>query len=350
MSRRKNSVTRQVRRAYRQDELARLLMMPEKDFAKTFGMETVKDESDSKRARSSWRSSRLAGYYHFRDNGSKVLAVAHLDTVVRPDRRAPHFRNTQTGPAVVSGALDDRLGAYVILGLLPKLGISCDVLLTTDEEDGMSTASSFVPPKDYDHVIEFDRGGTDVVMYQYEDRQSRQRVEFCGAKMGLGSFSDIAYLEHLGVKAFNWGAGYGGDYHSERGYAFLNDTFAMVAKYARFNNQNAGVTMPHIPEQDDRRWGRQNWLDYGLDEALLDECPFCAEVKVNPETAVCDECGTCIDCGMQADDDCQCYVRHALSGKPLAAEATGWREHDEKAKQYNEMFGSPAATPLAIEA
>ena len=52
---------------------------------------------------------------------------------------------------VHSGALDDRLGAYIILDLLPKLGINVDVLLTVGEEQGRSTANFFAPLGDPRH-------------------------------------------------------------------------------------------------------------------------------------------------------------------------------------------------------
>ena len=235
MSRNKNSLTRQVRRAYRQDELARVLTLPEADFGRAWAMETTEV------AQRGWKAP--AGtpndFYHFKDNGARVLAVAHLDTVVKPDRRTPHFYGTKDGPAVTCGSLDDRLGAYVILQLLPRLGLATDVLLTVGEESCSSTAAFFTTEKTYDHVIEFDRGGTDVVMYDYDDAATRRLVRASGAPVGQGSFTDICMLEQLRVKAFNWGVGYRGNYHSEAGYAVLTDTFMMVAKYLRFHAQNS---------------------------------------------------------------------------------------------------------------
>jgi hypothetical protein len=308
---RKNSLTRQVRRAYSQDKLARICTLREDRFGRAFGMQTVK----VKQPASSWRrSDRSEDYYHFRDNNASVLAVAHLDTVVRGDRRTPRFQGTQAGPLVTSGALDDRLGAYVILDLLPKLGIACDWLLTVGEESGQSTAGHFEPGKKYDWAIEFDRGGTDVVMYQYEDRASRRLVQASGATVGSGSYSDIAYLEQLGVKAFNWGVGYRGNYHSEAGYAYLRDTFAMVAKYLRFHEQNAGTAMPHEP-QAPRSRSRSEYDAY--DEYY--RCDSCGERAVDSVTWYCTFCGICADCGAtNADiaaewndpdvDVCQCYT------------------------------------------
>jgi hypothetical protein len=223
---------KRIRQAFDQAALRRICLMPEADFAAAFGMEVVPVDQPHH------------DYYNFRDNGSKVLAVAHLDNVVDPELIQCNFLNTAGGPVVYSPALDDRLGAYIILDLLPKLGITYDVLLTTGEEWGQSTAAFFEPPKEYDWIIEFDRGGMDVVMYQYDDDETRDLVRDAGARVGEGSFSDIAYLEHLGVKAFNWGVGYQ-DYHSVRSHAYLDDTFTMVEHYLSFHENNDGIRLPH---------------------------------------------------------------------------------------------------------
>lgn len=189
-------------------------------------------------------------FYWHRDNGpdSTVLAVAHLDTV--QDDRTCQITETAGGLLATSGALDDRLGAYIILDLLPALGITVDVLLTTDEESGQSTASDFDPPKEYDWIIQFDRGGTDVVAYQYHTEDLEARVRASGARMGQGSYSDIVELEHLGVAGLNWGTGYQ-DYHSPRSHAWLDDTFRCVSKFARFYALNAGTPIPHFLEPSD---------------------------------------------------------------------------------------------------
>jgi hypothetical protein len=221
-------------------------------------------------------------YYFYKDNGSNVLAVAHLDTVVRDEQRTCRFLVTADGSQVVfSGALDDRLGAYIILELLPKLGLTYDVLLTVGEESGQSTAAYFEPPagKQYDYMIEFDRGGTDVVMYQYEDDEVAQLVKDCGARVGSGSFSDVSYLEHLEIKGFNWGVGYQ-DYHGPRAHAFLDDTFMMVAYYLTFAQQNEGVYMPHEPEPDyyGGRWG-YGWGEHDdVDHPDYNEYPSLSEL------------------------------------------------------------------------
>lgn len=227
------------------EALIRICQMREGSFAKVYGMTTVEVAQPAP-----------ANYYHFKDNGSDILAVAHLDTVAGRKARTARIVDTEAGPVVHSRALDDRLGAYVILDMLPKLGLTFDWLLTTGEESGLSTAAFFDPPKKYRWIIEFDRGGTDVVMYHYEDPECVHRVRACGAKVGRGSFSDISYLDHLGVKAFNWGVGYR-DYHGPRAHAYLEDTFEMVDKFLTFHAAFGDVTMPHDGEPSMRElaWG-----------------------------------------------------------------------------------------------
>src|SRR5262249_13897923 len=104
-------LVRKIRRAYRKHMLAQICVLPESAFGGAFSMQTV-----PVRQRVSKYDS-PADYYHYRDNGASVLAVAHLDTVVGNRERAPYFYDTPRGPAIRSGALDDRLGAYVILGI-----------------------------------------------------------------------------------------------------------------------------------------------------------------------------------------------------------------------------------------
>ena len=247
----------EIERAFSRKSLRRVCEADERSFGDAYDMETV----------------HLAGarapenFYFYKDNGSNVLAVAHLDTVAYAADRACRFVTTEGGGTVVfSRALDDRLGAYVILELLPLLGLQYDVLLTVGEESGQSTAGCFEPPKGkhYDYMIEFDRGGTDVVMYQYDDAEVRQLVKDAGARVGDGSFSDVSYLGHLGIKGFNWGVGYR-DYHGPRAHAFLDDTFAMVDRYLTFAEQNEGVYMPHDEVEDERPWSAR-MMDYDWDE------------------------------------------------------------------------------------
>src|SRR3954465_12674834 len=84
-------------------------------------------------------------YAYRKTKGATVLAVAHCDFV---DCDSSHF--FAKDGIVWSSRLDDRLGVYTILDVLPMLGINVDVLLTDGEESCNSTARYFdVKEHDY---------------------------------------------------------------------------------------------------------------------------------------------------------------------------------------------------------
>ena len=105
-------------------------------------------------------------------------------------------------------------------------------------------------------MIEFDRGGTDVVLYQYDDADLRQRVEPTGAEVSIGAFSDISFLDSP-VKCLNWGVGYQ-DYHGPRSHAWLRDTFLMVGYYLDFHVQNFEQRLPHDNSAGSDWWGARS--------------------------------------------------------------------------------------------
>lgn len=195
-----------------------------------------------------------ADWYAYRDNGAPVLFVAHLDTVAKPSQRTARYADTADGLVIHSRALDDRLGAYIGLEVLPCLGIAVDVLLTVGEEWGQSTASAFDAPKSYDWIVEFDRGvqsdgNIDAVTYQYGDPDWDAAVGE-HLTVGDGSYSDICDLEHLGVKAVNWSAGYQPGYHGPRAHAYLADVETSVLAYADFHTANEGNRFSHTARAD----------------------------------------------------------------------------------------------------
>ncbi|MFO0822542.1 MAG: hypothetical protein U0792_05380 [Gemmataceae bacterium] len=155
-------------------------------------------------------------------------------------------------------ALDDRLGAYILIDLLPSLGVYFDLLLTDAEEQGRSTAAYFKPPRAYNWMFSFDRAGTDVVLYQYENRDLRELLQKNGFSVGLGSRSDIAYLGHLGCKGMNVGCGYHGA-HRPTCHMILSETETMVSQFAAFWRLYAATPLPHRsqPPGAGRRSGRR---------------------------------------------------------------------------------------------
>lgn len=181
-------------------------------------------------------------FYWFKDNGAKILAVAHLDSV-RTDSKL-HMITVGDATRVYSPVLDDRLGVYIVADLLPRVGVKSDILLTTDEEIGMSSGSYFETEKQYNWMFQFDRSGNDVVMYQYDDKDSRKILTDCGWTVGHGSYSDICDLEHLNCKGFNFGTAYY-EYHTDFAYAKLDDLVVNLSKFYTFYKKMNTVALPH---------------------------------------------------------------------------------------------------------
>lgn len=136
------------------------------------------------------------------DNGGDTLAVVHLDWVMWSKPRYNRKAHRITCPQ-----LDDRLGLWCLLDLLPSLGVKSDILLTDSEEIGRSTARYFDTPKRYNWMYQFDRRGVDTVLYEYDSEENRERLEEHGLACGDGSFSDICMLSHLGCSGWNVGTG-----------------------------------------------------------------------------------------------------------------------------------------------
>lgn len=195
----------------------------------------------------------LEGPFFFKNNGSNVLFVGHLDTV-QPPR---HFKSVKLSHdrLIFSPVHDSRTGVFAGVHLLPKMGIKCDILLTTGEEQGASTAAYFPPRaflnKQYDFMFSMDRGGTDCVLYQYEQRDAAYLIQTLGRhgwNVSLGSYSDIRELEHLRCKGVNFGCGWDkSKCHSLNSFLSENDFISCVRNVATFLISTAGITMPHLP-------------------------------------------------------------------------------------------------------
>lgn len=216
--------------------------------------------------------------YYFQDNGSKVLAVAHLDYV----GKNTHFEHVKLPhkEIVFSPVCDNRLGAYIILRYLKQKGLKYDILLTNNEEIGASTASRFSSEKQYNWVFSFDRNGVDPVMYQYETPEMARLLKSSGFSLTKGSYSDISRLEHLECKCFNFGTHYY-DEHSLDSFANLTSLkvglnlfckFFKIYKNTRFKHE-----IVHVPDRYETRNRRDSWR-------RLDEwCVVCGNrIKVYP--------------------------------------------------------------------
>ena len=72
------------------------------------------------------RISNPVGHLYFRDNNASVLAVGHLDYLMcaKPTKHNDIVRCPQ---------LDDRLGVWVLLNLLPNMGVNVEGMLAEPE-------------------------------------------------------------------------------------------------------------------------------------------------------------------------------------------------------------------------
>jgi len=303
------------------------------------------------------------GEYVYVDNGATTLAVAHLDTVA--DSRFERVWNKATGKmdyypmpsvhykefylnsrkkhkrlgipslytagdCVQSIALDDRLGVWMIVDVLPELGVKCDYLFTTNEELGMSTAGHFETSKKYNWIFEFDRRGFDPVLYGYDTPQLRQLLFTFGYKVTHGSFSDISELEHLGCKAINFGVGYDWE-HTARCSASIPSVLHQAKKFFQFWAAMKDTRLTHTPrppmrytwtgstkvtKADEGEWKWTGRDDEGLNWAYLKnygdlddpydnaktafdlgevDCELCGDmathiIHLDADYAVCDHC------------------------------------------------------------
>jgi hypothetical protein len=185
----------------------------------------------------------------YKDNGADLLAVAHLDGTM--DANDPVVINhNEYGPVLLSTMVDDRLGAFTLLNLIEQLGIKADLLFTEGEEEGRSTAAFFDPlEKQYNWMFQFDRGGTDNVIYQYQDHNwIRALVDTFGAEIiDTGMMSDIGFLEHLGCQGVNLGTGYY-NYTTPQAFALLNDLADNLHKFKTFYEINKNRQFYHNPK------------------------------------------------------------------------------------------------------
>ena len=172
------------------------------------------------------------------NRNSPVLGIAHLDTV----QLFTQFKLMDN--RLFSETLDDRLGVWILLNVLPNLGIFCDVLLTTNEESCNSSAKFFKSHKDYNWIFQFDRHSIDCVLYQYETNKMIKNLSKHNFSTSIGSYSDICELGHLGVCGINFGVGYAQN-HSKNAFCYLDDTYNQIIKFKGFYNQFKNVKFPY---------------------------------------------------------------------------------------------------------
>lgn len=235
--------------------------------------------------------------YIYNDSfNSKVLAVAHVDTVCDIYGLERNFCFDSRNNEIYSIALDDRLGVYTILKALPEYGINLDYLFTTDEEIGRSTAKDFCLEnpnigEKYNWIIEFDRRGIDPVSYIYQNQLPYDVYDMLtglGIKMKTGSFSDISEMGSLGICGINWGVGYDFE-HSYSCVVNAVDYFDTILNFVDFYYEFENTKMPYdyvkptYNSLSNSKWYSDIWGERSYAEDTKD---------LNPEKD-----GYCMDCG-----------------------------------------------------
>lgn len=290
--------------------------------------------------------------YVYIDNNSSVLAVVHLDTVrelfqvptknvvtkiITPKKEFDsaiiqklYCRESQ----ITSVGLDDRLGLYFITQVLPSLGINVDILMTTEEEKGRSSASEFVANKKYNWMFQFDRHGYgNVVMYQYDTHKLTCMLESYGYTVQMGTFSDISELGFLGCSGFNFGCGY---LHEHTNFCFTRTDWMEICinMFVDFYWENKDTEYLYVEDKYSRYTYRHREWYYEEDEIGVDYstagtsikkaivkryCKMCECELLSNEKDYCIEClefvksfDTCVSCGGEfsiddLDDEGYCY-------------------------------------------
>jgi hypothetical protein len=245
-----------------------------------------------------------------RKDKKRILFVAHRDTVIGPEKGLTkgnqkvqrYFKDaaeTEIEPlydTLTSPCFDDRLGIFTGVYMFPHIGIDADILLTTDEEIGQSTAgnASLSVIKEligwtgedtpYSHIVEFDRRGEDVVAYHYEDdtkewEEMEEDLKRAGFVIGVGTFSDICSLNFL-AKGINVAVGYHNE-HSVDSTCEVEEYLRNLYRYKKFVEIAGEKCYPHrdTPHAGKRYSYYDDCLDHGKGGAGSASATFFEKAK-----------------------------------------------------------------------
>ena len=175
------------------------------------------------------------------------------------------------GPVV-----DDRLGCALALGCTSW----ADILFTDCEEQGRSTAAFFQAPRAYNWIIGFDRRGTDVVTYNYKDKDWLSALEE-HFDIGTGSFSDIGYLEKLGTACVNMGIGYDKE-HTTAAHWTPKDTEEQFARLYAFWSKYRDTQFHHLPPRTTATPSKELGRHEGKDQCSLHGREWLLDITPEP--------------------------------------------------------------------
>ena len=158
----------------------------------------------------------------FIDRNSKVLFVAHLDTVLEPKFLRKNKKR------IYATGLDDRLGCLAACELSQQLGTD---LLLTDHEESFESTAKYHDCKDYNWIVEFDRYRDDVVVYDCGSKDFDNTI-MNHWRLNTGSFSDIC-LMNVTCCCMNLGIGYY-NAHGRDSYVVIKEFYRQIEKFRLF--------------------------------------------------------------------------------------------------------------------
>lgn len=222
----------------------------------------------------------------FIDRNSKILLVAHIDTVQKP--KFIRQRKTKSGriKRIYAHGLDDRLGCTIAYQLSEELNTD---LLICDHEEKCRSTGQFHELKDYNWIAEFDREGKDVVTYDLDCDEFRNAIlEYW--KIGFGSFSDILKLQTT-VCCMNVGIGHSFS-HSKDSYVCIKTMNQQIAKFRRFYNEYKDTEFvrdekPYSIYNDDDEYCSYVQRDY---KGICEVCGLQTEVAYVFGHIICQDC------------------------------------------------------------
>jgi len=229
-------------------------------------------------------------------NESKVLYVAHMDTIDDPslgDRElvvdrgvvslSPNSNNRCLGA-------DNGAGIYVLLRLLEE-GVDGGYLFTTGEERGGIGVSHFIENNvdllsGYDMCLEFDRFGTSEVVYEqgvgecasesYAEALSGLLSKETGLDLSpssYGLYTDCADLAAIIPECVNIAVGYKGHHTNKE---CLNLVYLEELVEAVLNKQEKFDTLP-IEREEGEYYNTSSSSYYGLSQDSMDLIDYMEE-------------------------------------------------------------------------
>ena len=221
--------------------------------------------------------------------GSSVLGIAHVDT----DHKPGQFYHCKETRRLWSPTLDNRLGVHILLNELRVYGVELDILLTSQDDRGYSTASDYFGPDEYNWMVSFNLRGSGVSMHQYHrEEMARILLNYSLLARDTDEFPDIAELWFLGILGFDIGNGIVGQGRDTS--VLLRVADRQVRRFVRFYREYKDKILPYMPTPTDVAFYQSAILsregDHAADDGPVDPYDFTLAQQVE-QIDVCDFCG-----------------------------------------------------------